>query len=235
MYHVAVSMPRKSCKLSELEIYIDGHKIETSQVQNDRPIFQTTTGRISLGGYRYSQRGFEDAYPCHGLYIGILDDFTLYARPLEMETGIPSLLNKDSHNIQNIYRPGNHPSQSPSGAKSSLPSHFPSTPPISSPSRFPSRTHSLLPSNYPSGAPVPFPTVFRSSAPVPFPSESPNGVPAPFPSESPSGAPVPFPSESPFEIPSRNSVSSIFSSDAPSVKPEVPRSHEARSLPPSKK
>lgn len=80
-HHIAVSMPRKSCKVSELEIYIDGNIVGTS-TKYDRSIFHTTSGRMSLGGFGYSNPGFENAYPDYVPYIGSLDDFILYTKPI---------------------------------------------------------------------------------------------------------------------------------------------------------
>jgi hypothetical protein len=52
---------------------------------------------MSLGGYGYSKVGFEDAYPGSGPYIGNLDDFALFARPLNINVdfldSIPSISN----------------------------------------------------------------------------------------------------------------------------------------------
>jgi len=87
-HHIAISMPKKSCLLSELEMYVDGLKINTN-VQGDRFIFYSTGGRMNLGGFGYSNSGFEDAYPGRGAFIGVLDDFTLHARPLAMRIDFP--------------------------------------------------------------------------------------------------------------------------------------------------
>lgn len=88
-HHIAVSMPKNSCSVSEVEIYVDGIKVSTT-ITNDRRIFQTTSGRMSVGGYGYSKVGFEDAYPGSGPYIGKLDDFALFARPLNINVDFPN-------------------------------------------------------------------------------------------------------------------------------------------------
>jgi len=87
-HHIAVSMPRNSCLASELDIYVDGKKIGT-KITNDHPIFQTTSGRMSVGGYGYSNSGFENAYPGYVPYTGSIDEFVLFTRPLK---NISSLL-----------------------------------------------------------------------------------------------------------------------------------------------
>ena len=90
-HHIAVSMPSKSCYVSQIEIYIDGDRASMT-IANDHRIFQTTSGRMSLGGYGYSASGFEESYPGSGPYIGVLDDFALFARPLDIDVDFPSLI-----------------------------------------------------------------------------------------------------------------------------------------------
>jgi len=89
-HHIAVSMPRKSCYLSELKMYIDGHPVRTSAI-GDRPIFHTTSGRLSFGGFGYSNSGFEDVYPDLEPYSGVLDDIVFFSRPLDMKADFPDL------------------------------------------------------------------------------------------------------------------------------------------------
>ncbi len=85
-HHIAISMPRKSCRVSELRIYIDGEYVQGNDVNQDRHIFCTTSGRASLGGFGYSSGGFEGAYPDVSPFIGAMDDFVMFARPLNMAT-----------------------------------------------------------------------------------------------------------------------------------------------------
>jgi len=84
-HHIAVSMPRNSCLVSELEIYIDGESIDIKITTKDHNLFHTTTGRMSIGGFGYSNSGFESAYPNLKPYIGLLDDFYLFGRPLNID------------------------------------------------------------------------------------------------------------------------------------------------------
>jgi len=103
-HHIAVSMPRKSCYLSELQVYVDGSIVSTSIIGNRR-IFQTTSGRMSIGGYGYSKSGFEDAYPGTGPYIGMLDDFVLFSRPLQIEADFPDVFATESPTASPVSRP----------------------------------------------------------------------------------------------------------------------------------
>ncbi len=90
-HHIGISMPRKSCMVSELEIYVDGRRLTRTKVNIDRHIFYTTSGRSSLGGFGYSNLGFEDAFPGVGPFIGVMDDFVMFARPLLVKADFPSL------------------------------------------------------------------------------------------------------------------------------------------------
>eukprot|EP01083_Nonionella_stella_P078386 214505_1 len=103
-HHIAVSMPRKSCYLSELQVYVDGSIVNTS-ISRDRRIFQTTSGRMSIGGYGYSKSGFEDAYPGTEPYIGMLDDFVLFSRPLQIEADFPDVVVKESPSASPVSIP----------------------------------------------------------------------------------------------------------------------------------
>lgn len=94
-HHIAVSMPIKSCYMSQLEIYVDGSMVST-RINENRRIFQTTSGRMSIGGYGYSKSGFEDAYPGTGPFIGMLDDFVLFSRPLQIEADFPNIFATES-------------------------------------------------------------------------------------------------------------------------------------------
>lgn len=77
---IAVSMPFKSCLLSEVEIYIDRERAQTAIQGMDLNIFTTTAGRISLGGVGYFNRAYVKAYPNLDPFTGLLDDFRLWAK-----------------------------------------------------------------------------------------------------------------------------------------------------------
>jgi hypothetical protein len=49
-HHIAISMPRKSCLLSQVQMYLDGVKIATRLDGMDDNIFLTSSGKWSIGG-----------------------------------------------------------------------------------------------------------------------------------------------------------------------------------------
>ncbi|GFH44387.1 hypothetical protein CTEN210_00861 [Chaetoceros tenuissimus] len=82
-HHIAVSMPRKSCTLAEIEIYVDYELVDMEIPSNDENIFVTTSGRMSIGSFGYSAPGYEEAFPNLSNYIGLIDDFKVVSRPLD--------------------------------------------------------------------------------------------------------------------------------------------------------
>jgi len=81
-HHIAVSMPTKSCKLSDVIMYVDGKVIETT-TETETNIFFTTTGRLSIGGFGYSHISHEDIFPHLSPYVGKLDEFYMWGRAIE--------------------------------------------------------------------------------------------------------------------------------------------------------
>eukprot|EP00559_Dactyliosolen_fragilissimus_P009826 CAMPEP_0184854838 /NCGR_PEP_ID=MMETSP0580-20130426/220_1 /TAXON_ID=1118495 /ORGANISM="Dactyliosolen fragilissimus" /LENGTH=748 /DNA_ID=CAMNT_0027349183 /DNA_START=20 /DNA_END=2266 /DNA_ORIENTATION=+ len=78
--HIAVTMPRKSCTISEVQIYINGEQVDTLIDQKDRNIYFNTRGRVSIGGWGhagefFSTMGYKD-------YIGLMEEVRVYARTL---------------------------------------------------------------------------------------------------------------------------------------------------------
>jgi len=84
-HSIAVSMPSKSCLLSELDVYANGAKIETTIVGTDKHIFYGTNGNVSLDGWGYSNRHYDDSFPNVSYFAGRMDDFRLWARSIEMK------------------------------------------------------------------------------------------------------------------------------------------------------
>jgi len=82
-HHIAVSMPRKSCTLSEVIIYVDGVAIDTIADRYDGNIFFTTSGRMSIGGFGYSHNSYEENFPHLSPFIGRLDEFYTWGRALK--------------------------------------------------------------------------------------------------------------------------------------------------------
>jgi len=81
-HHISVFMPKHSCLLSEVVMAIDGERVKTRKPQIDENIFHLTGGRISIGGFGYSSN-YEALFPKMTPYVGLMDDFLLYGRPVE--------------------------------------------------------------------------------------------------------------------------------------------------------
>jgi len=84
-HHISVSMPKKSCRLSEVDMYINGKTVKTNTPQEDRYLFFVTSGKMSIGGFGYSSVGFEKVFPNLRSYFGGIDEFYLWSRPLEKD------------------------------------------------------------------------------------------------------------------------------------------------------
>ncbi len=84
-HHVAISMPKKSCLLSEVIMYIDSKRISTNVDKKDEHVFHVTSGRMSLGGFGYSSSQYEsEIFPQTTPYIGLMDDFKLWSREIQI-------------------------------------------------------------------------------------------------------------------------------------------------------
>jgi len=84
-HHIIVSMPYKSCLLSEVQIYVDKSLHETKLEGADVNIFTTTAGRLSIGGVGFYERAYSYSYPDIYPYDGLLDNFQLWARPINLQ------------------------------------------------------------------------------------------------------------------------------------------------------
>lgn len=82
-HHIAVSMPRKSCNLSEVMMFVDGKAINTITDKNEANIFFVTSGRLSIGGFGYSHNSYEENFPHLSPFIGRLDEFYAWGRALK--------------------------------------------------------------------------------------------------------------------------------------------------------
>jgi len=81
-HDVAVSMPSKSCNLSEVVMYVDGDIIETSIPQHDDHIFFMTSGQMSIGGFGYSHNSFESLFPHLKPFTGKISSFYMWGMSL---------------------------------------------------------------------------------------------------------------------------------------------------------
>lgn len=78
-HQIAVSMPRKSCLYSEVIIYVDGAKIvrKTPNGKNLN-VFFVTSGKLSLGGFGYSNNKYDVILPDIHNFKGKIDKFMLW-------------------------------------------------------------------------------------------------------------------------------------------------------------
>lgn len=88
-HHIAMSMPRKDCKLSELQFYVDGQPVESEVVGKDNPINVSMVNKVSVGGGGHAGRGSAASYgkfmqANFGInpFVGSLDDVFVWARAL---------------------------------------------------------------------------------------------------------------------------------------------------------
>jgi len=81
-HKIDVSMPTHSCRLSQVDLYVDGHVQPKIVEGSNSHLFALTSGNLSLGGFGYSSRNHEEAYPNLSPFSGMIDDFKLYNRPL---------------------------------------------------------------------------------------------------------------------------------------------------------
>jgi len=83
-HNVAVSMPTKSCTLSDVIMYVDGEAIETIATK-DPNIFFTTSGRLSIGGFGYSHDSYERTFSHLSPFVGKIDEFYMWGRPIQTD------------------------------------------------------------------------------------------------------------------------------------------------------
>lgn len=107
-HHIAVTMPKKSCFLSEVILYVDGKKV-TTNVDADDHVFHVTSGRMSLGGFGYSSSYYEEIFPQTKQYVGLMDDFKLWSRTIQ-DSDLPTIQSEEKtftlHNRRTCRKDG---------------------------------------------------------------------------------------------------------------------------------
>jgi hypothetical protein len=88
-HHIAVSMPRKDCRLSEVQFYVDGQLVESEILGKDTPINVSMVNKVSVGGGGHAGRGSAASYgkfmqENFGVepFVGSLDEVSVWARAL---------------------------------------------------------------------------------------------------------------------------------------------------------
>ena len=131
-HHIVVSMPKPNCKLSEVVIYIDGTSVRTKQPKFDKHIFFITSGRMSIGGFGYSSDSFESVYPNFSSYVGSIDDFSMWSRPIEQNDFLTKI-----HNPTDVLTPSptRKSTEKPIGAPTPSPTRKPTEKATGAPSQ----------------------------------------------------------------------------------------------------
>ena len=86
-HHIAVSMPKKDCLLSEVQLYVDGQAVESEFVGQDNPVNVSLVNKVTIGGLGhgdgktpFSRRMYVEL----GIkpFEGSLDEVSVWARGL---------------------------------------------------------------------------------------------------------------------------------------------------------
>jgi hypothetical protein len=86
-HHIAVSMPKKDCKLSEVQFYVDGQPVESEVVGKDNPISVSMVNKLTFGGLGHGngKTPFTKLIHVeHGImpFEGSLDEISVWSRAL---------------------------------------------------------------------------------------------------------------------------------------------------------
>jgi len=87
-HHIAVSMPTRNCLLSEVVMYIDAEIVQTVMSEgseDNKSLFFTTSGRVSLGGFGYSSVSYDTLFPHFMQFNGRMDEFYLWNKSIGQE------------------------------------------------------------------------------------------------------------------------------------------------------
>lgn len=84
-HNLAVSMPKKSCTLSEVTMYVDGRSVKTISSNNNHIFFQSS-GQLSIGGFGYSHDSYNSTFSHLSPFIGNIDEFYMWGRTINSYT-----------------------------------------------------------------------------------------------------------------------------------------------------
>lgn len=83
-HHIAITMPKDNCLLSEVHMYVDGVKVETMVIGEDEFLFFSTSGRLSVGGFGYTAKIYESVFDELKSYYGLIDELYVWSRKINM-------------------------------------------------------------------------------------------------------------------------------------------------------
>jgi len=86
-HHIALSMPKKDCRLAELQFYVDGQPVESEVVGQDNPVSVSLANKVTIGGLGHGngKAPFDKlVYGKLGIkpFEGSLDEVSVWARGL---------------------------------------------------------------------------------------------------------------------------------------------------------
>ncbi len=86
-HHIAVSMPKKDCKLSEVQFYVDGQGVESKVVGQDNRVNVSLANKVTIGGLGHGPSKTPFSQLIHieqGIkpFEGSLDEVSVWARGL---------------------------------------------------------------------------------------------------------------------------------------------------------
>ena len=79
-HHLAASMPKDGCKLSEVELFVDGERVKTHLIGLDSSLHFNNSVRMGFGGLNYSAKIF-NKLPVTA-FVGAMDEISFWTRPL---------------------------------------------------------------------------------------------------------------------------------------------------------
>ena len=79
-HQIAAIMPHKSCKLSEVLLFIDGKKVSTSLTNKDTPLHFENFGHTSIGGVGFAGTDLSNLFPSWKPFVGYIDEVYLWQR-----------------------------------------------------------------------------------------------------------------------------------------------------------
>ena len=103
-HQIAVSMPHKSCLRSEIQMFIDGKNVKLKVTGEDQYVFVITSGKLSLGGFGYSNHKFDRTFPRMKPFVGMMDNVWVWANPISANmlrsASKKKFINYQGHNCQ---------------------------------------------------------------------------------------------------------------------------------------
>ena len=80
-HQIAAVMPHKSCKLSEVLLFIDGKKVST-RLTKDTPLHFENFGHLSIGGVGFAGTDLSNLFPSWKPFVGYIDEVYLWQRSI---------------------------------------------------------------------------------------------------------------------------------------------------------